>query len=107
MRKRIFFLWMLLLTLFLLTGCGYAGPEKAVRQEMELIRQLDESTIKAFVSYEDIRLLHSEPQAIGEETTEAVKLFFKNFKYRIRSSSLDTKEGTWTRIFCPRISAAP
>lgn len=80
----------------LLTGCGYAAPEKAVRQEMELIRKLDESTIKAFVSYEDIRHSNAETPEIGEETTEAVKLFFKNFKYKIRSSSVTDDEAEAT-----------
>lgn len=74
--------------MFALTGCGYAGPEKAVRQELDLIRSLDESTIKAFVSYEELQISPDETSTIGDETTEAVKLFFKNFNYRIRSSSL-------------------
>lgn len=89
MDKKKLFLWMLLLAALIITGCGYAAPEKAVRQEMDLIQKLDESTIKSFVSYEDIRLSHSAPLEIGEETTEAVKLFFKNFKYKIRSSSVN------------------
>lgn len=83
--KRIFPAFLLLL---ILTGCGYAGPEKAVRQELDLIQNLDESTIKAFVSYENIHLSGGQSQEIGSETTEAVKLFFQNFKYKIRSSSL-------------------
>ncbi|MDO4345388.1 MAG: hypothetical protein Q4C50_11350 [Eubacteriales bacterium] len=86
----------LLLTLFILilTGCGYAAPEKAVRQELELIRKLDESTIKNFVSYEDIRLSNSAPLEVGDEATEAIKLFFKNFQYRIRSSKVSEDETT-------------
>lgn len=83
-------LWILLPAAYtvLLTGCGYAGPEKAVRQELNLIQKLDESTIKAFVSYEELQLSSGKSSDIGEETTEAVKLFFENFEYDIRSSSL-------------------
>lgn len=77
-----------------LSGCGYAGPEKAVRQELDLIKKLDESTIKAFVSYEDIQLSGDQTQEIGAETTEAVKLFFKDFEYHIRSSSLSEDENS-------------
>ena len=33
----------------LLCGCGYAGPEKAVRNELDLIQKLDEATIRSFV----------------------------------------------------------
>ncbi len=78
----------ILLLHLLLTGCGYAGPEKAVCQELDLIQELDESTIKAFVSYEDIHLSGDSTEQIGTETIEAVKLFFQNFKYRIKSSSM-------------------
>lgn len=88
MNRKNLLLWLLPAAALILTGCGYAAPEKAVRQEMDLIKKLDESTIKSFVSYEDIRLSHSAPLEVGEETTEAVKLFFKNFTYKIRSSSV-------------------
>ncbi len=96
MGKKALFVQVLLLMAFLLTGCGYAGPEKAVRREMDLIQKLDEPAIKAFVSYEDIRMSHTAPLEIGAETTEAVKLFFKNFKYRILSSAVSDDETTAT-----------
>lgn len=88
MDKRNLMLRMLLLSFLLLTGCGYAAPEKAVRQEMDLIRKLDEPTIQAFVSYESLQYNQSAPPESSAESTEAVKLFFKNFTYRIRSSSV-------------------
>lgn len=88
MRTKKQLLWLLFLCSLILTGCGYAAPEKTVRQEMDLIRKLDESAIQAFVSYEDIKLANSASPEIGPETTEAIKLFFNNFKYRIRSSSV-------------------
>lgn len=90
-KKRL--LRILMLFCVILTGCGYAAPEKAVRQEMELIRKLDESTIKAFVSYEDIKFSNTSSPETGPETTDAIKLFFKKFKYRIRSSSI-SDDGT-------------
>lgn len=76
----------------MLSGCGYAGPEKAVRKELDLIQQLDEPTIKSFVSYEDIQLSSSEPLEINEETTEAVRLFFQDFRYHIDASSQSADE---------------
>lgn len=96
MDKKKLFLWMLPAAALFLTGCGYAGPEKAVRQEMDLIQKLDETAIKSLISYEDIRLSNSAPLEIGDETTEAVKLFFKNFKYKIRSSSVSDDKTTAT-----------
>lgn len=88
MEKRKLLLQILLLVSFLLTGCGYAAPEKAVRQELDLIQKLDEPAIRSFVSYENLRLNQSAPLTNDEETTQAVKLFFQNFDYRIRSSSV-------------------
>lgn len=94
MKKKTLLLCVFSLIALLLSACGYAGPEKAVRQEMELIQKLDESAIRAFVSYEDIRLSHSAPMEIGEETTQAVKLFFKNFDYRILSSTVSEDQSS-------------
>ena len=96
MKKGTLLLCVLTLAAVLLSACGYAGPERAVRREMDLIRQLDESAIKAYVSYEDIRLSHSAPLEVGEETTEAVKLFFKNFNYRILSSTVSEDQSSAT-----------
>ncbi|MDY3918087.1 MAG: hypothetical protein SOZ59_03680 [Candidatus Limivivens sp.] len=72
----------------LFTGCGKSKPEQAVISELELIKQLDEETIKFFVSYEDMMSSDTQTTDIGPETTEAVQLFFKNFDYRILSSRI-------------------
>lgn len=81
-----------LLLLLMLNGCGYAGPEKAVRQELELIKKLDDTTVETFLTYESSHLTGSDTAEITEEATEAVKLFFQDFKYRIRSSSVSDDE---------------
>lgn len=105
----------------LYTGCGYAGPEKAVRRELDAIQKLDENTITSFVSYEDVQ--SAAGQAVGSEpdATDAIKLFFKNFKYHIDSSSsprtvlqprllsaLPTwMQKHWQRIFVRRSTRIP
>lgn len=81
-----------LLLLLMLNGCGYAGPEKAVRQELELIKKLDDTTVKNFLDYESSRLTGSDTTEITEEAAAAVKLFFQDFSYRIRSSSVSDDE---------------
>ncbi len=91
--KKLLMGWFLL-CMFFLTGCGYAGPEKAVQQEMDQIRKLDESTISNFISYEDITAANASSKDLGPEATQAVKLFFKNFKYRIVSSSVSEDQTT-------------
>lgn len=76
----------------LYTGCGYAGPEKAVRRELDAIQKLDEDTIKSFVSYEDVQTAAGQTVSADPDTTEAIKLFFQHFKYHIDSSS-QSKDG--------------
>ena len=81
-------------SVFFLTGCGDSKHEKIVRSELDQIQKLDENTIKAFVSYEDMMHSQSSGSDIGEETTEAVQLFFENFSYRILSSSATERTAT-------------
>ena len=83
---------LLICSAFLYTGCGYAGPEKAVRRELDLIKKLDDDTIASFISYEDIPLSSDEADS-RSDIAEAIKLFFQDFKYHIDSSS-QSKDGT-------------
>ena len=69
---------LLLVMPFSLGGCSKDSPKRAVKKELNLIKELDESTIKAFVSYEDMMSSHSSSSDVGIETTEAVKRFFQN-----------------------------
>lgn len=87
MKKLRNFFFLLLTSALMLTGCGAKTPETLVKSELELIKKLDEKTIKSFVSYEDIAQGQSRDTDVGEETTEAVKLFFQNFSYDIVSVS--------------------
>lgn len=81
-------------SIFLLGGCGKSTPEKVVTNELDLIQKLDEDTISSFVSYEDMMRGESENSSIEVETTKAVKLFFKNFSYKIED--VDTREKSAT-----------
>ena len=85
---------LLLVMPFSLGGCSKDSPKRAVKKELNLIKELDESTIKAFVSYEDMMSSHSSSSDVGIETTEAVKRFFQNFDYKIKSSSVEDKKAT-------------
>lgn len=80
--RNILFLFLALL----LTGCGAKTPEKLVRSELEQIKKLDEKTIQNFVSYQDIVQNKTRDTDVGEETTEAVRLFFQNFDYSVLST---------------------
>ena len=75
------------------SGCGYAGPEKAVRRELDYIQKLDEDAISSFFSYENFPLHSDQSSGTGSDTTEAIRLFFENFKYHIDSST-QSQNGT-------------
>ena len=79
---------------FLLTGCGAKTPEKLVRSSLEQIKKLDEKTVQNFVSYQDLVQNKTRDTDVGEETIEAVRLFFQNFDYSILST--ETNEDTAT-----------
>ena len=70
------------------------SPSQAVRYELNLIQKLDEDTIQAFVSYENLTSSQIVPGKTGPETAEAVQLFFRNFKYKILDETItdDTAE---------------
>lgn len=70
-----------------LSGCGYAGPEKAVRKELDYIQKLDEAAISSFISYEDLSAASDLSLEDDSDTTDAIRLFFQNFRYHIDSSS--------------------
>lgn len=94
---------------FLLTGCGAKTPEKLVRSSLEQIKKLDEKTIQNFVSYQDLVQNKTRDTDVGEETIEAVRLFFQNFDSprkptRIRRRS-QWKSKIWMLKPWPTISA--
>lgn len=71
-------------------------PSQAVLQELELIRALDEDTIAAFISYENLMNSNLASGEIGSDAVEAVRLFFENFTYSIHQETIDGDEATVT-----------
>ncbi len=72
------------------------SPTQAVQHELELIRELDSSTIQSYVSYENLTNSYLASGTIGDETTDAVTLFFKNFKYDIQDETIEGDTATVT-----------
>ena len=64
------------------------SPSQAVRYELNLIRKLDEDTIQSFVSYENLTSSQIIPGEIGPETAEAIRLFFRDFRYKILDETI-------------------
>lgn len=94
-RSILFFLCLsLVLLTSTLSGCQESEPVKTVKSELNLIQNLDENTIRNLISYEDMVHSRSGSVDIGPDTTEAVQLFFRNFHYRILSSSTTEEQAT-------------
>lgn len=72
------------------------SPSAAVSYELNLIQELDEDTIRSFVSYENMMNTPPVSSDVGSETTEAVKLFFQNFKYHLHSETISGDTATVT-----------
>lgn len=70
------------------------SPSQAVQYELDLIRNLDDDTIQSFVSYENLMNSQIDSGEFGPETTEAVQLFFKNFKYSIHNETIENDTAT-------------
>ena len=88
---------LLLVMPFSLGGCSKDSPKRAVKKELNLIKELDESTIKAFVSYEDMMSSHSSSSDVGIETTEAVKrFFFTSWTHRVQEGFIEAANWLFT-----------
>lgn len=71
-------------------------PSRAVLQELEQIRELDEDTISSFISYENLMNSNLASGEIGSDAAEAVRLFFENFSYSLTQEKIDGDEATVT-----------
>ena len=91
----ILVLQLLCIVLFFLYQHDRGGsPSTAVDNELALIQNLDETTIQNFVSYENMMSTPPSDAKVGKETTEAVKLFFKNFQYHLHSEEISGDTAT-------------
>lgn len=92
--KRFLLFFLIVFNAVLVAGCQKNSPERAVKAELDLIQSLDEDTIKAFVSYKDMMQSPTSTTDVGTETAEAVKLFFKNFRYEITGTTATQQTAT-------------
>lgn len=65
------------------------SPAQIVQHELELIRELDDETIRSFVSYDNLTNAQFSSEEPGSESIEAVKLFFKHFRYSIQQEIIE------------------
>ncbi len=78
--------------LFLLYTQQRESPSQAVQIELDRIQNLDEETIGSFISYENLMNANLSSGGISSEAADAVKKFFRNFTYSIRSETISGQE---------------
>lgn len=86
----------LLLLSFLFTWNSHhmSSPSQAVQYELNLISELDSDTIHSYVSYENLMNSYLVSGQIGEETSEAVDLFFEKFHYDVLNETIQEDQAT-------------
>ena len=90
---------LLLLFAFIGIGCSHserAGVERVVRSELDLLKNLDNSTVQKYISYTDLFPKGINDSQITEEIENAFTLFFRNFDYEIQDIDVDPGSGKGT-----------
>lgn len=80
-------------------GCVHSeksSAEKTVRSELDLLKNLDSSTVQKYVSYTDLFPVDDSEPELTEEIEDVFTLFFRNFDYRIEDVNTDSRTGKGT-----------
>lgn len=90
----LIFQLLLMTALFSWNQKRMGSPTQAVEYELELIQDLDKETIQSFVSYENITNSQGTAEETGDEASEAVQLFFRDFSYNILTETIEGDTAT-------------
>ncbi len=80
-------------------GCAHSeksSAEKSVRSELDLLKNLDSSTVQKYISYTDLFPMDGSFPELTEEIEDIFTLFFQNFDYRIEEIDVDRMSGKGT-----------
>lgn len=89
----------LLLFILALTGLGCShmdktNVEKAITDELDLLKNLDSETAQKYVSYKELFPDSSADTELSDEIQEVFSLFFQNFDYKILEIDVDNETAT-------------
>ena len=85
------FLMIILLSVFL-CSCSQsakAHAEKAIKKDLDLLKNLDSETTMQYISYQE---LFDDSTKLSADIKEVFSLFFQNFDYKILDISVDSDE---------------
>ena len=88
------FLMIILLAVFL-CGCSQsakAHAEKAIKKDLDLLKNLDSETTMQYISYQELFPDSDDSTELSADIKEVFSLFFQNFDYKILDISVDSDE---------------
>ena len=88
------FLMIILLSVFL-CSCSQsakAHAEKAIKKDLDLLKNLDSETTMQYISYQELFPDSDDSTKLSADIKEVFSLFFQNFDYKILDISVDSDE---------------
>ncbi|MCB7508394.1 hypothetical protein LI091_13420 [Blautia sp. MSK20_18] len=88
------FLMIILLSVFL-CSCSQsakAHAEKAIKKDLDLLKNLDSETTMQYISYQELFPDSEDSTKLSADIKEVFSLFFQNFDYKILDISVDSDE---------------
>lgn len=88
------FLMIILLSVFL-CSCSQsakAHAEKAIKKDLDLLKNLDSETTIQYISYQELFPDSDDSTKLSADIKEVFSLFFQNFDYKILGISVDSDE---------------
>lgn len=88
------FLMIILLSVFL-CSCSQsakAQAEKAIKKDLDLLKNLDSETTMQYISYQELFQDSDDSTKLSADIKEVFSLFFQNFDYKILGISVDSDE---------------
>lgn len=88
------FLMIILLAVFL-CSCSQsakAHAEKAIKKDLDLLKNLDSETTMQYISYQELFPDSDDSTKLSADIKEVFSLFFQNFDYKILDISVDSDE---------------
>ena len=88
------FLMIILLSVFL-CSCSQsakAHAEKAIKKDLDLLKNLDSETTMQYISYQELFPDSDNSTKLSADIKEVFSLFFQNFDYKILGISVDSDE---------------
>lgn len=93
--KHLLAFFMIILLSVFLCSCSQsakAHAEKAIKKDLDLLKNLDSETTMQYISYQELFPDSDDSTKLSADIKEVFSLFFQNFDYKILGISVDSDE---------------